>query len=147
MFFQALVNRHFIRISSTYQSGPGTRFYYRGNICVGKLLVKSDLRLKPVSVERTFFWNHIYGENQCLCRELETQKKVKVIVCVESFPTQTSSLHRHFLYPSWIMEEVWQNCFTATQMTFSAISWHKTIFCRKNSKPQWQTTYIIRELG
>ena len=26
----------------------------RGNVCVGKLLVKSDLRLKPVSMEKTF---------------------------------------------------------------------------------------------
>ena len=76
----------------------GRLTYSRGIVCVGTFFVKSDLRLKPLSVERTFSWNLIEGEKHCLCRKLETQIKVKVIVYIEEFPTQTSSLHKQNLY-------------------------------------------------
>ena len=49
---------------------------------------------------------------------------------------------RKFDFWSWTMQ-----FYCCRKKTFSTIYCCKTVFCYENSKPQWQTTYIIRELG
>ena len=55
----------------------------RGIVYVENFFMKSDLRLKPLSVEKLILESIFKIKNHCLCRIVETLIKVKVIVCVE----------------------------------------------------------------
>ena len=63
------------------------------------------LKTKTSVCGENLFLKPDLGANQCLYRELETQNKVRVIFCVETFPIQTSSLRKYFLCQNffWII--------------------------------------------